>query len=423
MHVAQATNADLPSQPHNALLSPKASVSLDLLRGTAALLVLMGHLRALFFVDFSDAVNPTLLSKAFYFLTGLGHQGVVVFFVLSGLLIGMSVLQAIESGRWRWSKYWINRCSRLYIVLVPALLLGLFWDILGISTLGDSIYAGHPSNSHILSFNVGDRLNIGTFLANLFFLQEILAPSFGSNGPLWSLSYEFWYYALFPLIVIAASSHLNFLKRVMYGAIALLCMFFVGPDITAYFLIWLMGVVVILLPSLTKVISQRAVRLVRILTLTGFGTTLLLNKQISNYLPYFSVDLITALAFALLCYSLLLQASANAETVSKPLQTFARHFSGFSFSLYLVHMPLLVFLQAWIIGPAGAKWQVAPLNLTYYLLLMVIALLYAYAVSWLTERHTEHLRTVANGGFTLVTASIEVQLKRWTGQASLPDGR
>ena len=34
---------------------------------------------------------------------------------------------------------------------------------------------------------------------NAFFLQTIVGPTFGSNGPLWSLAYEWWYYVLFPL--------------------------------------------------------------------------------------------------------------------------------------------------------------------------------------------------------------------------------
>ena len=42
-------------------------------------------------------------------------------------------------------------------------------------------------------------------MGNLFFLQTIFVPPFGSNAPLWSLSFEFWYYLLFPLCLFALS--------------------------------------------------------------------------------------------------------------------------------------------------------------------------------------------------------------------------
>ena len=38
------------------------------------------------------------------------------------------------------------------------------------------------------------------FLGSMAFLQTIYIPTFGSNGPMWSLSNEFWYYIVFPLV-------------------------------------------------------------------------------------------------------------------------------------------------------------------------------------------------------------------------------
>jgi len=66
-----------------------------------------------------------------YFLTGFGHQAVIVFFVLSGFLISSSVFKAGAEGKWSWVDYGINRAARLYVVLIPGLLFGLLWDYLG----------------------------------------------------------------------------------------------------------------------------------------------------------------------------------------------------------------------------------------------------------------------------------------------------
>lgn len=56
-------------------------VHLDFLRGLAALLVVLEHLWAFFFVTFPELQSPGILAKAFYFFTGLGHQSVMIFFV------------------------------------------------------------------------------------------------------------------------------------------------------------------------------------------------------------------------------------------------------------------------------------------------------------------------------------------------------
>jgi hypothetical protein len=57
---------------------------------------------------------------------GLGSQSVIVFFVLSGFFVGESVIK-----RWNifsYSDYLLAWFIRLWIVLVPALLLTLFLD-------------------------------------------------------------------------------------------------------------------------------------------------------------------------------------------------------------------------------------------------------------------------------------------------------
>ena len=82
-------------------------------------------------VDYGQIKTPTNLDRLFYFATGLGHQAVVVFFVLSGYLVGGSVLTAYQSGRWSWAAYALRRLTRLWVVLLPALIITLAVDGLG----------------------------------------------------------------------------------------------------------------------------------------------------------------------------------------------------------------------------------------------------------------------------------------------------
>lgn len=63
---------------------------LDLIRYIAALLVVVGHFRAEFFVNYDDlaASQKGATMSILYVMTSLGHVSVIIFFVLSGYLVG-----------------------------------------------------------------------------------------------------------------------------------------------------------------------------------------------------------------------------------------------------------------------------------------------------------------------------------------------
>ena len=81
------------------LLDSELAGWLDHIRWIAALAVAAGHLRTLIFPD-ADDIAMSLLVAPFYFLTLYGNQAVVIFFALSGLLVGGSVIRAFKGGRW-----------------------------------------------------------------------------------------------------------------------------------------------------------------------------------------------------------------------------------------------------------------------------------------------------------------------------------
>ncbi len=165
----------------------------------------------------------------------------MVFFVLSGFLVGGSVIRGRMEDRWSWSLYLINRLTRLWVVLIPALILGSIWDHSGIHIFGVAgIYGGH-AQANVGRVPVLPRLSASVMLGNALFLQGIYAPTFGSNGPLWSLSNEFWYYLLFPLMVPAFLLRKFDWSTVLYASAGLIIVFAIGWPICLYFLIWLLG--------------------------------------------------------------------------------------------------------------------------------------------------------------------------------------
>jgi len=368
-------------------LSERGSVYLDFLRGLSAVLVMIGHLRGLFFVPFGEVANPTLVTKALYFLTSLGHEAVVVFFVLSGYFIAGSVMRALADGSWQWRPYMTRRFARLYVVLLPALVIGGLIDLAGIKLFGTSgIYWADPDYRHIVPHAVQDRLNVQTFFANALFLQEIWSPTFGSNGPLWSLSYEFWFYVMFPCAALFFYASLNLVLRVLFGAAFVVISIFVGPTIFAYFSIWLLGALVVVLPLPKENPVVRRGALVVVLA----SCLLLLVVRGKLAVSVFGSDAVMAVAIAALVYML-----ANWPPSRKSVSAFAGRFSGFSrgiagfsYTLYLVHLPPLVFLEAAVIWNGGARWQPDIGHALIALGVALLAILYAWAISRLTEVHT-----------------------------------
>jgi len=226
---------------------------LDLARGLAALFVAAEHLRAFTMVDFKDVASPNLLLKAFYLLTGLGHQAVIVFFVLSGFLIGKDVYQTFHANPASRADYAAKRLSRLWIVLLPALALTALWDNIGIHVFHGAFYAGALNAEFLSGPSAAGTYGLANFLASAFFLQTIVLPPFGSNGPLWSLANEFWYYVLFPLAFLSTRSFMQMPARAIC-AIATLVLGAVLPfTIVVYGLIWLCGFFVALLQLHLKV--------------------------------------------------------------------------------------------------------------------------------------------------------------------------
>jgi peptidoglycan/LPS O-acetylase OafA/YrhL len=366
-------------------LSARASVHLDLIRGVSALAVMLGHVRGLFFVDFPFLADKSIAYRLLYAVTGFGHQAVMIFFVLSGYFIGMSVLDSVSAERWSWRVYLVNRLTRLQLVLFPALILGALWDQIGMRIpQAASFYYGGLYKYYLPS--VALRSTVPVFFGNLFFLQSVIAPVFGSNGPLWSLSYEFWYYILFPALVLAAVAWPGIRSRLLYAALAAVLLWFVGPQISLYFLIWMAGVLAGYLRRSTNVESRHLQSTMSIAAGLIFFGALAWGRT-----HRFSSDILADYAIGL-CFTLWLFAliHGSRQDVSAFYAHAAKKLSGFSYTLYLTHFPALLLLRG-LCDPQG-NWQPDLRHLLYALGIVLLMLSYAYIVAEFTEARTAGVR-------------------------------
>ena len=227
--------ADAETQPtitaSHAPSGMNAYIYMDAMRFVFALGVALSHVWALMIGDYVKTDNHVV--NALYFLAGFGHAGVVLFFVLSGYWITRSVVRRLERGSWSWPEYLIDRLSRLLVVIIPVLLLGGAMDYFAATEL-ESTTIHSLTGSYSLSIPHERSLSLTTLLGNLAFLQGLAVPPFGSNGPLWSLSYEFWYYLWLPALVLLVRGRPSFvLAALVMGAIF--------PDLALGFLTWSCG--------------------------------------------------------------------------------------------------------------------------------------------------------------------------------------
>ena len=275
---------------------------LHLVRWLAATFVVIGH-------SWLIARYPST-SPTFTFLASHAHAAVIVFFVLSGYVIAATTAKKAAVG-YSLRDYFLDRFSRIYSVVLPALLLTIALDTVG-RLLFTAYDAGLPQSDWLL------RL-----LVNLFSLQGMwgLRIQFASNPPLWSIGYEVCYYALFGLLVWRPR-----FWQAWVGLIALV----MGPKILAYGLIWLMGVAVF----------RTGLRVPRPIGVSA----LLLAGYFFEFSPVawpqYVRDFLFGLAVALFI--------GSPFAIPRFLRSFNRQMADFSYSLYAYHFPIMYFASFFV---------------------------------------------------------------------------
>src|SRR5208337_1736443 len=99
------------------------SQMLEFCRWAGAFLVLAVHSTNLFvsLKDIMDAPHAAPVYAWWFFAAfELGHQAVISFFVMSGYLVGGSVISSIRKQKDFIREYFIHRFARIYVVTVPA---------------------------------------------------------------------------------------------------------------------------------------------------------------------------------------------------------------------------------------------------------------------------------------------------------------
>jgi peptidoglycan/LPS O-acetylase OafA/YrhL len=368
-----------------------SSVHLNALRGAAALVVLFGHTRSLFFSSLSGTGNLSTASQTLHqsisSRTGLitmGNEAVIVFFVLSGYLVGGSAIRDLRNGTWSWKRYLSQRLTRLWVVLLPALLFGIALDHSGLRMFAgtQSIYTGPPGLC-IVPCNIADRVSPKLIAGNVLFLQEIFVDTAGSNNALWSLANEFWYYVAFPIGLLALQRRQLISRRIIYSALLLAISALVGKNIFLLFFVWMLGAVLSILPLK---VQGKPLKFGTAGAAILFPVIFVVVRR--AYLPMYLAEWLIALCFSVLFYLLLHRTEAARASIYKSVADFV---SRISYTLYLVHLPLAVFLCACINTP-WHHWDKAPSHLALFFLLNGALVVFSYGFYLVFEANTDRVR-------------------------------
>lgn len=305
-------------------------------------------------------IGPTY-DKASPYLGLLAQSAVMVFFVLSGFLIEKSISRNVDRhhGRFAFAQYLGDRVIRIW----PPLLLSVTLMV-GLSIIGPCFFhsgsreflAGHSLMRQAFTYDsmqvVGAALTLNGFFTD--------TPD--ANGPLWSLSIEVWYYLLAAIVAVPR----GWWKLMAVPVVVALFAIAWNNDQFFYYLpVWWIGYLLALLHDRASIPPVRYVWCALVLCMLAaiafgarsvmLGTSAGFERESWHFLIFFNV----ATGFA--CCSLLallLQGSVAVSTIFKPV-------AAYSYTLYIIHVPVLLFVfgitQPWMQGSLGVSLLVAML--------------------------------------------------------------
>lgn len=311
---------------------PSRIFGLDLMRAIAILLVVYWHS-----LDLIAELAP-------WFRAPLFLDGVDLFFVLSGYLIGGILLDADRRGGHSWLqrllRFWIRRCFRT----LPSYYLFLVVNIL------------------VLALGLGKGLLNHNALAYFAFLQNVWKPLDLFYWESWSLVVEVWFYFLFPIALYLCLGLLRLGSNWSYGGtilafllVPLICRYhflpvtdsvFIGEVIVRKLVVTRIDTIVV--GVLAAVLHDRFPGTWRRLSWPAFALGMLVIVVAPTFYGNSTLEYSVTWFYTLNAFGMALLLPVLSGWRDAPRWGAAvTFFSGISYSLYLVHLPLRYILEPW----------------------------------------------------------------------------
>lgn len=313
------------------------------------------------------AEQQNLFSMAFSLLCRMGHEAVIIFFVLSGFLVGGRGFERINAGNFSVSDYLIDRISRIY---PPLLMAVLFYYITSIVI---------PETPFSWTTAVG----------NIFNLQGICCANLVS--PFWSLSYEVWFYIVLCTLAVALLAKNNRIKFIGFCLFGTTVMVFVLGLKMHYLLIWMMGAVAYLVRP-----TQKNTFILWSSIFGFFATCMLWQLSRETYslevtIQFVNKDLLE-LAMSLMACILIQQVILfkPKSKFSVAIEKYLGKMAKFSYTLYLSHRIVFLWIIAYIWSEATCDFTL--IGMFKYCSILIMTLIICWLLYLISEKQSNRIK-------------------------------
>jgi peptidoglycan/LPS O-acetylase OafA/YrhL len=339
-----------------------------------------------------------LLDKIGFVIALLSSNGtamVVIFYVLSGFIITHSY----QKNKWTYKQFLINRSLRIYIpYIASAILAGVL--LVASYKLASSLFDAPQKDYHrrvMTSYTEG--LNVTNFFKTVFFVKTERVNYFGFNYVYWSLLYEMIFYLLFPLLL----KHLQYIFLATAIIFPLHIFYQPLPEInywylylTEYLFYFLAGIYLYRFFISGKLQAYKSSIFLNRNILLPLVMICFLASQVLGFTAYKSVSFLASTSMAIAWIAYLLMYGAKSGFLTKVFMFLGK----ISYSLYLIHVPLLLFIYSLNFYLFSSYSYRSPR--TYFLpVLLVIPLAFGFYLLFekisfaLIENHKKKLRSKA----------------------------
>lgn len=360
----------------------KTILSIEAIRGFAAIYVMLGHTVQLYRV-YEYFPKLEFVIKTMF---GYGHEAVILFFMVSGFSIHYSSSLSDYNNIKEVKQYFYKRLKRIYPLFFICLVFSLVVLLLTneISTV----------KRNVLSFFFLTDLSEGAFLNPI-----------PTNSPIWSLTYEVFYYLLYPFLLITINRFglkKIFLITILISLLASLFAFFGYPhhfgNMFQYYWTWTVGVLIadlklnhktifipylkgLLMVTVAFMLTFEKISVLRDWFWALFFTTIFISFFLSNNKEsgfyYKILNLILSFVAIIICYNLtfhdailfhpaivrylllflgfisLLFVFIPIDYIQSIIRMFLKPFvssGSFSYALYIFHWPLIILVNYFFVA-------------------------------------------------------------------------
>lgn len=321
------------------VLDPHVSDLMDVLRGVSALIVAFVHSVQIFCLPYFG-----LYGFPHLFTSWLATYAVVTFFIVSGFMICLSVSNHSDNSGFNVKKFFRARFLRIYPPLLASLLICFSIFLLM------NYFEMHGSES----FRLGGELFVSRekvqiewerLVSTLLLISSIVpgsTPTLSINGPLWTLSYEWWFY-MFTMFAVHAvvnkSAPFRYLPVILIMAVFILAP--AGQLLWAFLLIWGSGYLLANLYKSGKLLERRfffilllsaVVCVLGIISVGQEKTLIYLAEPLQRYgNPGHKTMMFVGLILTIMI-AFMIRRKVQVKAFSKTAR--------YSYTIYLIHFPI-----------------------------------------------------------------------------------